>query len=89
MTFIPVGRPSISQPLEADASSSHAVSQLVLVPHEGHEADVSLDVDVVIQDQDAVRLPRDRLHGVDFLRHIPQLLTKIVNLWMKGERIRN
>lgn len=32
-----------AQELEANVSSSHAVSQFVLVPEERHEAHVSLD----------------------------------------------
>ncbi len=89
MTFISVERPTINQCLIANVSSSHAVSQLVLVPDNRHEAHVSLDLDVLIQDQDAVGLSRNRPQGVDSLCCILQLLTKVVNLWTRGGRIRN
>lgn len=53
--------------LEADVSSSHTVSQFVLVPDERHEADVGLDLDGLIQDQNAVGLPRNRLQSMHLL----------------------
>lgn len=67
--------------LEANVSSSHAVSQFVPVSKEGHEAYVSLDWDVLIQHQDAIGLPGNWLHGVDLLGCIPELLTKFLDLW--------
>lgn len=66
--------------LEADGSSSHAVSQFVLVPEERHKAHVSLDEYIVIQDQDAIGLPRKWLLGVGFLRCILELLTELLDV---------
>lgn len=70
--------------LEANVSSSHAVAQFVLIPKERHEAHVSLDLDRLIQDQDAVSLPRNWLYGVDSLGCILKLLTKLLDLWTRG-----
>lgn len=67
--------------LETDVSSSHAVAQLILVPNERHDAHVSLDVDGLIEDQDAVGLPRDRLGGVSFLGCCLELITEVEDLW--------
>lgn len=69
--------------LEADVSSSHAVPQFVLVPDERHEADIRLDLDVLIQEQNAVGLPRNRLHSVDFLGCIHELLEEFIDLWRR------
>lgn len=69
--------------LETNVSSSHAVSQFVPVSKEGHEAHVSLDWDVLIQDQDAIGLPRNWLHGMGLLGGIPELLTKFLDLWAR------
>ncbi len=69
-----------AEELEADVSSSHAVSQFVLVPEERHQAHVSLDLNGLIQDQDTIGLPGNWLHGVDFLRRILELLTKVLDL---------
>lgn len=66
--------------LEADVSSSHAVPQFVLVPDERHEAHVRLDLDVLVQEQNAVGLPRNRLHSVDFLGCVHELLTEFIDL---------
>lgn len=66
--------------LEAEVSSSHAVSQFVLVPDERHEAHVGIGVDRLLEDQDAVGLPRKRLHDVRFLRRLLDLLLKVLNL---------
>lgn len=73
-----------AEALEADVSSSHAVPQSVLVPEDRHEAHVGLDRDALIQDQDAVGLPGNWLHGVGFLRCILQLLAKVLDLWTRG-----
>lgn len=73
-----------AEELEAKVSSSHAVSQFVLVPEERHEAHVSLDEHGLIQDQDAIGLPGNRLHGVDFLRRVPELLAKVLDLRTSG-----
>lgn len=69
--------------LEANVSSSHAVSQFVPVSKERHEAHVSLNWDVLIQDQDAIGLPGNWLHGMDLLGCIPELLTKFLDLWAR------
>lgn len=74
---------------EADVSSSHAVSQFVLVPKERHEAHVGLDVDQVVQDKDAVGLPGKGLHGVGVLRRLVEPLSKVLHLWREGGRIRD
>lgn len=66
--------------LEAQVSTSHAVAQFVLVPEERHEAHVGLDVDRLVKDQHAIGFPRNRLHGVDLLRCILQLLTKLLDI---------
>lgn len=71
--------------LEANVSSSHAVAQFVLVPDERHEAHIDVDVDLLIQDQDTIGLPRDWLHGMDFLCCIPELLTKVLDLWTRKQ----
>lgn len=64
----------------ADVSSSHAVAQFVLVADERHDAHVGLDEERLIQDQHAVGPPRDRLHDVDFLRRVLQLLAEFLDL---------
>lgn len=69
--------------LEANVPSSHTVSQFVLVPDERHEADVSLDLDVLIQDQNAVGLPRNRLHSMDLLGCVHELLAEFIDLWTR------
>lgn len=74
-----------AQELEANVSSSHAVSQFVLVPEERHEANVSLDLDALVQEQDAVGLPGNRLPGVVSLRCIFELIAKALDLWTRAE----
>lgn len=69
--------------LVADVSSSHAVSQFVLVPDERHEAYIRLDLDVLIQHQDAVGLPRNWPQRMDLLGCIVELLTEFMNLWTR------
>lgn len=66
--------------LEADVPSSHAVPQFVLVPDERHEAHVRLDLDVLVQEQNAVGLPGNGLHGVDFLGCVQELLAEFIDL---------
>lgn len=73
--------------LEAKVSSSHAVSQFVLVPEERHEAHVGIDVDGLIQDQDAVGLPGKRIHGVGFLRCVFELLLEVLNVAESSQRV--
>lgn len=75
--------PSTQAGLEADVSSSHAVPQFVLVPDERHEADIRLDLDVLVQEQNAVGLPRKRLHSVDLLGCIHELLAEFIDLWRR------
>lgn len=70
--------------LKAEVSSSHGVSQFVLVPKERHEAHVGLNGKLLIEHQDAVGLPGNRPQGVDLLRRVLQLLTKRVDLWMRA-----
>lgn len=74
-----------AQELEANVSSSHAVSQFVLVPEERHEANVSLDLDALVQEQDAVGLPGNWLPGVVSLCCIFELIAKALDLWTRAE----
>lgn len=71
--------------LEAHISTSHAVAQFVFIPKERHEAHVGLDVDRLVKDQYAIGFPRNWLHGMDFLRHILQLPSKLLNLWAREQ----
>lgn len=75
--------PSVQAASEADVSSSHAVAQFVLVPDERHEAHIRLDLDVLIQEQNAVGLPGNRLHSVDLLGCIHELLAEFIDLWRR------
>lgn len=68
---------------EANVSSSHTVPQLVLVPDERHEAYIRLNLDVLIQDQNAVGLPGDWLQSMDFQGCILELLTEFMDLWTR------
>lgn len=68
---------------EANVSSSHTVSQFVLVPDERHEAYIRLDLDGLIQDQNAIGLPRNWLQSVGFQGCILQLLTEVMDLWTR------
>lgn len=73
------------QILEANVSSSHTIAQFVLVPKERHSPHIGLDVDLLVQHQNTIGLPRNRLHNVDFLRCILQPLTKVLKLWTNEE----
>lgn len=69
--------------LEANVSSSHTVPQFVLVPDERHEAYICLNLDVLIQDQNAVGLPRNWLQSMDFQGCILEQLTESMDLWTR------
>lgn len=69
--------------LEANVSPSHTVPQFVLVPDERHEAYIHLNLDVLIQDQNAVGLPRNWLQSMDFEGCILELLTEFMDLWTR------
>ena len=71
--------------LESNVPSGQGVAQLVLVANERHEAYVGLHEDGLVQLQDTVGLPRNRLQGMGFLGCPFQLLTEILDLWTKGE----
>lgn len=66
-----------------NVSSSHAVAQFVLVTDERHEAHIRLNLDALIQDQNAVGLPRNGLQSMDFQGCILELLTEFMNLWTR------
>lgn len=71
--------------LEAQVSSSHTVAQFVFVPQERHEAHISLYLNGLVKDQHAIGFPGNRLQGVDFLRCILQLFTKLFDLWTREQ----
>lgn len=70
----------VTPSLKSKVSSGHAVAQFVLVSEEGHGAHVRLDVDWLLQDQDSVGFPRNRLSDVGSLSCILEPLGKSLYL---------
>lgn len=73
----------MEETLVANVSSSHAVPQFVLVPDKRHEAYIRLNLDALIQDQNAVGLPRNWLQSMDSQGCIFELLTEFLDLWTR------
>lgn len=68
------------QILEADLATGHGVAQLGLVIDEGHDAQVGLDEQGSLQDQDAVSPPGDGVLLVGLLHCLHQLGPEVFQL---------
>lgn len=65
---------------ESDLAARHGVAQLGLVVDEGHDAQVGLDEQRLLQDQHAVGAPGNGLLFVGFLHGLHQLGAEVVQL---------
>lgn len=66
--------------LEADLAARHGVAQLGLVVDEGHDAQVGLDEQGLLQDQHAIGTSGDGLLFVGSLHRLHQLGPEVVQL---------
>lgn len=65
---------------ESDLAASHGVPQLGLVVDEGHDAQVGLDEQRLLQDQHTVGATGNGLFFVGFLHSLHQLGAEVVQL---------
>lgn len=66
--------------LEADLATCHRVAQLGLIVDEGHDAQIGLDEQGSLQDQDTVSSTWDRVLLMGFLHCLNQLGPEVVQL---------
>lgn len=66
--------------LEADLATGHRVAELGLVVDEGHDAQIGLDEQGSLQDQDAVGSTGDGVLLVGFLYCLHQLGPEVIHL---------
>jgi len=74
--------------LEADFATGHGVAQLGLVVDEGHDAQVGLDEQGLLQDQHPVGSPRDGMLLVGLLHRLDELGPEVVQLTLKKQKKR-
>lgn len=65
---------------ESDLATCHGVTQLGLVVDEGHDAQVGLDEQGLLQDQHAIGTTRNGLFFMGFLHSLHQLGPEVVQL---------
>lgn len=66
--------------LEADLAAGHGVAQLGLIVDEGHDAQIGLDEQGSLQDQDTVSPTGDGVFLMGFLNRLHQLRPEVVQL---------
>lgn len=66
--------------LEADLATGHGVAQFGLIVDEGHDAQIGLDEQGSLQDQDTVSPTGDGVLFVGFLYRLHQLGPEVVHL---------